>query len=123
MKKATLYWIDRFLQDEEYGKKRFKRLLGMPPFDIRENLMDFVSPEEFIAFEEDRLPFFIGSQFGIIPRMNEIPNFFNGSKVIAILGKSLLSGHVSGLKLYQIEEGDEAFKYKVIRHFQNEPLP
>jgi hypothetical protein len=107
------FWIDNFINDRNYGHMRFKRLeKGYPPFVIDDELIDTVEFEEFIKIENDRIPIFIGSQFGINPRIKEIPNFFNGIKLIAILSKSLLSGCVNGLTLYEINENDTTFDLK-----------
>jgi len=116
----TKYWISRFESDSQHGKKRFKKLnIGYPRFDIDETLMDVVELDEFIKIEDQRIPLFIGSQFGIHPRIDEMPDFFNGEKIIAILGKSLLSGTVAGLTLYQIQENEVKFAYNRIIIFKN----
>jgi hypothetical protein len=113
------FWIQGFKKSRRHGHKRFKRLeTGYPPFEINEELIDIVSLEDFIRIEKDRLPLFIGSQFGINPRINEIPGFFNGRKQIAILAKSLLSGSVSGLTLYQIKRRHKEFKFNKIAFFR-----
>lgn len=120
-KPKAKYWIKNFKNDRVHGYKKFKRLnVGYPRFEIDKAIIDTVEFEEFLNIEEQRIPLFIGSQFGIYPRIDEIPNFFNGRKVIAILSKSLLSGHVSGLKLFQIEKNDKKFTYNEIRLYKNE---
>ena len=87
----TKYWIKKFKNEQHNGKKRFKRLdKDYPPFEIDQSLIDIVEMEEFIKIEEQRIPLFIGSQFGINPKIDDMPEFFNGRKLIAILGKSLL---------------------------------
>ncbi len=117
----TKYWIKKFKNEELNGQKRFKRLnKGYPPFDIDQSLIDIVEMEEFIKIEEQRLPLFIGSQFGISPNIDDMPEFFNGRKLIAILNKSLLSGHVSGLIVYQIEENEKKFNYKKVESYKND---
>jgi hypothetical protein len=116
----TTQWISKLKNDERFTLLRFKRLdKGYPSFEIDANLIDFVHDQEFNRIEEHRMPLFIGSQFGITPRINEIPDFFNGNKQVAILGKSLLSGTVSGLTIYQIEEGDKVFIFRKVAHFSN----
>ena len=93
-------WINTLKQDKHFGHIRFKQLdVGYPPFEIDRDLIDTVDRGPFAVREEDRIPFFLGSQFGIHPRMDEVPGFFNGDKVIAVLNNSLLSGAVSGLVL------------------------
>jgi hypothetical protein len=116
----TKYWIKSFMKDQQHGQKRFKRLdKGYPPFEIDEALIDIVEFDEFIQIEERRVPLLIGSQFGIYPRIDDIPQFFNGEKLIAILGKSLLSGHIAGLSLYQIGKNEKKFKFNKIGYYEN----
>lgn len=117
----TTCWIKKFKEEQKNRQKRFKRLeRGYPPFELDESLIDIVDMEEFILIEEFRIPIFVGSQFGIYPRIEKMPEFFNGRKVIAILSKSLLSGHVSGLTIYQIEENEKQFNYKRVERYPND---
>ena len=121
MKKHTTYWIKHFRQNKEFGHLRFKLLKDKghrfyPSFDIDESLIDEVELNDFIKIEENRIPFFIGHQFGISPSINKIPNFHSEDKIIGILGKSLLSSLVSGLTIYKCV-GKQ--RVKIIR-FKNE---
>lgn len=116
----TKYWIKKFQMDVNFGNKRLKRLEnGYPPFEIDDNLIDTVDLKSFITDEEDRIPLFIASQFGIHPSIKSIPDFFNGPKMIAVLSKSLLSGNVHGLSIHLIQENDKASKSNVIAKFLN----
>ncbi len=116
----TTFWVKKFKEEQKNRQKRFKRLdRGYPPFELDESLIDIVDMEEFVMIEEHRIPIFVGSQFGIYPRIEEMPEFFNGRKVIAILSKSLLSGHVSGLTIYQIEENEKQFNFKQVERYPN----
>ena len=72
-----------------------------------------------ILVDDGRLPLFIGTQFGIAPKIENLTNFFNGEKEIAILGKSALSGTVSGLSIYKIELTDTVFTNKRIFYYSN----
>ncbi len=116
----TTFWVKKFKEEQKNRQKRFKRLdRGYPPFELDEWIIDIVDMEEFVMIEEHRIPIFVGSQFGIYPRIEEMPEFFNGRKVIAILSKSLLSGHVSGLTIYQIEENEKQFNFKQVERYPN----
>ena len=49
---------------------RFKIVdFGMPEFEIPPHLVDIVNPLTFLQHEPQRLPLFIGTQFGIGPRI------------------------------------------------------
>jgi hypothetical protein len=56
--------------------------------------IDVVDPETFLLKEDNRLPLYIESQFGINPKLGLHPNQY-----IAILSKSLLSGLVVGFSV------------------------
>ncbi len=117
----TKYWLNKFQKDSLHGHKRFKRLpTGYPTFEMNEDLIDTVDYDKFIEIEEDRIPLFIGSQFGTEPDINKMSDLFNGRKLIAILNTSLHSGHVDGLYLCQIEEGDSTYSSAEVKIFKNE---
>lgn len=111
-------WILKLKQNPIYGNYRFKQLeTGYPPFEIDENIIDTVTREEFVEIEDERIPLFIGCQFGIFPKMNEIQNFYNGTKRFAILSKSLLSGRAHALSIYEVDK-DERHFLRYTSHFK-----
>lgn len=106
MKENSVYWLKQLRKHNEFGKYRFKRLdkglKGYPPFDFDTNILDVVNLKTFIKVEENRIPLFIGTQFGVYPWFYDFPEFYNRNKTIAILGKSVFSGHVAGLGIYKV---------------------
>ena len=80
---------------------RLKKLnVGYPLFKLPNNLIDEVNLDEFVKDEENRLPLFIGSPFGVYPKLESVFKEKTKSQVIVVLSKSLLSGHVAGLYIY-----------------------
>jgi hypothetical protein len=132
VKEHTTYWIARFKKSEKLGHLRFKKLRsgfrGYPPFDIDESLIEDVDLEEFLNSEEDKIPFFVGTQFGVTPDMDSIPGFYDVDRKIAILAKSALSGNVAGLRIYFIPKGSRfndrhySFYNELLGDFKNEKL-
>jgi hypothetical protein len=127
-----LYWTIRYLSDPEFANVRLKRLeKGYPKHDYPEEFTDIVGVEEFYADEPDRLPFFIGCQFGIYPYKQEHFPYLkgkSGTARVAILAKSVLSGYVSDLSIDEVEWGAEENqksrrlwkRIREIRRFSNE---
>jgi hypothetical protein len=114
------FWIQKFKSDPQNLNVKFKSIFkGNLPFEIDDDIFDRVELEEFVKIEQNRIPLFLGSQFGIAPRINELPEFFNGEKIIAILAKSMLSGHVSGLTMYKIHENEKQFHPHKIEFYSN----
>jgi hypothetical protein len=116
MKPRTTYWIKHFKQNPEYRHLKFKQLdngfSGYPPFEFEETLIDVVDLDTFIKNEETRIPLFIGTPMGLFPRLYEIPNFLSEDKIVAILSKSLLTGHVAGLSIIKIPAHSTQSTYK-----------
>jgi hypothetical protein len=114
------YWLAAFQKDDANRNKRFKILnCGYPNFVLDTVHYDIVELEVFNLIENNRLPLFIGTQFGIVPKIENLNDFFNGQKEIAILGKSVLSGAVSGLSIYKIEATDTTFTNNRIFYYSN----
>jgi hypothetical protein len=119
------YWISHFKKDPIYGTKRFKTLKAYQgSIQIDPDIVDYVSEEEFVKVEQDRIPLGVGSQFGIYPTIVYKPDsvFFNGEKVVALIFKSLLSGHVDGLHLFHIGKDEKTFLRRKIRYFPNQKI-
>ena len=116
MRSNTIHWIDNLEADSQYKHLRFKMLkyVGYPRFNIFLDMVDKVGMSEFVDQEDHRLPFFIGTQFGIFPKNIYIED---GQK-FAVLGKSLLSGCVAGLTIYR-KQGNRNFE---VCCFPNEDL-
>lgn len=118
-KSGSTAWIASFKKDERFGHLRFKMLdNGYPRFVIDEDLFDVVDTDVFYQIEKNRLPFVVGSQFGLNPRIHNLEGFFNGDKYIAVLSKSLLSGTVNGLHIYHIEKGEMHIDFNAVAVFR-----
>ncbi|AXT19803.1 hypothetical protein D7030_01430 [Flavobacteriaceae bacterium AU392] len=116
MYKVTLNWVDNLYKNNFWQDIRFKKLKsGYPKFDFPEHLIDEVELEEFLLVEDNRLPLFIGSQYGIHPNPEETFKGYDRSILVAKLDKSLLSGHVSGLSICSYKGG----RFYEIEFFKN----
>jgi hypothetical protein len=126
-----LYWTIRLNRDPEFANIRFKRLeKGYPPsVQFPTESIDIVDYDVFYDNEPDRLPFFVGSQFGLQPFKAEHSKYLEGkydTVRVAVLGRSALSGHVAGLSIYEIQwihdEPKSAYRvWKKIREIRKYP--
>jgi hypothetical protein len=107
MEQQSSLWIKHMKEYPDYPELRFKKLnsgfYGYPLFNFDKSILDNVDLETFLMVEKDRIPLFVGTQFGIYPGLTDLPDFYKEDRTIAILGKSILSGHVSGLGLYLLK--------------------
>ena len=111
-------WSKKIKADPDFKNFKFKKLdKGYPEFQYDPQLVRIVNLEEFCRIEPNCLPLFIGTQFGIYPNINKMDSFFNGEKKLAILSKSLLSGTIGRLVIYQINAEDRVFRFNVIATF------
>jgi len=103
MNPVTTKWIKLYKENHDYQHIRFKLLnegrWDYPPFDIDETLTDKVDLEKFSERENTRLPLFIGTPMGVFPRLYYESEFRREERVVAVLGKSLLTGHVAGVSI------------------------
>jgi hypothetical protein len=124
MNPPKTYWIRHFKQNQDYGHLRFKKLnkgfAGYPTFEFDETLIDEVDLDTFIKNEKTRIPLFIGTPMGLYPLLYKIPNFLSEDKIVAILGKSLLTGNVTGLRFYRINAGSHENEREELIFFNNE---
>jgi len=115
---VKLNWLKSFQASSKFGNMTFKCLdVNFPLFEKKDEFFTKVDLATFNKIEEDRIPFFIGTQFGIYPNINKLEGFFNGRKQVALLAKSLLSGLVHGLIIYEQLEGEEVFMSRKIAEF------
>ncbi len=111
MNKKEQLWFFHFKQDEEFGHLRIKCLktgtgFGYPFFSLDKAYYDSVDIAEFIKIENDRIPFFVGMPIaGVSPRMEDIPGFYNGKKMVMVLSKSSFSTTVGGVSIYVCDNG------------------
>lgn len=117
--KKTIFWAEHFQADADYEHIRFKTIrTPYPQFEMPKHLYGAVSEDEFLTEKEGLMPFFIGTQFGLIPRFtDEKFGQLEGQK-IAVLGKSQLSGYVAGLGIYEVRNGERI----QIAYFKNEKI-
>lgn len=100
-------WLREMREDPIFGKCTFKlyRLDGHADRLIIGEY-SIVNFEEFNKVEPLRIPLLLGCQFGIFPRPESLAGFYNEDKYVAIINKSVLSGLVSGVTIYQVYAGD-----------------
>jgi|LakMenE01Jun11ns_1017448.scaffolds.fasta_scaffold9317263_1 hypothetical protein len=110
---AKLNWLKSFQASSKFGNMTFKCLdVNYPLFEKKDEFFTKVDLATFNKIEEDRIPFFIGSRFGIYPNINKLEGFFNGRKQVALLAKSLLSEFVYGLIIYGELKGEKVFIFR-----------
>lgn len=98
------YWTFWYSIHPVFKSIKLKTMGKTPHYTLDDKWIDKVKKEEYLKNDEDRLPFMVGSQFGVNPRPEKtFSSEYNG--YIFMLCKSLLSGHVACIAIYYIENG------------------
>ncbi|MDC0007029.1 hypothetical protein OAE07_03570 [Winogradskyella sp.] len=97
--KPTLVWAKKLSEDKIWGDLHFKWFKpNQIKFDFVKCKIDLVDSWEEFCLTDGRIALLVGCQFGIIPKPDQ--TLLLNQKHIAILAKSILSGHVSSLTIY-----------------------
>ena len=100
----TQYWTFWYDKHPFLKNMRLKmRSPGIKTFLMEKHRYDVVDDKTFISEENDRLPLFLDTQFGISPRIQDVYSY-DCKGYVAILEKSGLSDTVAGLMVYSIED-------------------
>lgn len=97
------YWYFWFKKHPLLRDLRIITTKKGPRFTLDSNRFEFVSDKVFFTPDETAIPLFLGSQFGLYPREESVPDDYEG--FVAVLGKSLLSGVVAGVGIQYFSNG------------------
>ena len=98
-RKPTLLWAKKLSEHKKWGDLHFKWFKpNQIKFDFVKGKIDLVDSWEEFCLTDGRIALLVGCQFGIIPKPDQ--TLLLNQKHIAILAKSILSGHVSSLTIY-----------------------
>ena len=112
----TLLWYQELKYHPHWKHYSFKKLdCEYPPYKAPLGLITEVEIKEFSKQEGLVLPFFLGTQFGIFPKVKEVFEGIEEPVLLAILKKSILSGCVAGLSIGIWHTGE----FREIEFFKN----
>lgn len=103
-------WIQSIANHDIYGNLEFKipqnKVDNYPIGDLKNLNVSFVSPEEFLMVDDQRIPLFIETSYGMTPDIEIVKFVANPKFRFAVIKSSFLSGHLFGLtiKEYNVSE-------------------
>lgn len=96
-------WIQSIANHDIYGKLEFKipqNKVNNYPIDELKNLnVSFVSPEDFLKVDDQSIPLFIETSYGMSPDIGIVKFIANPKFKFAVIKSSFLSGHLFGLTI------------------------
>jgi hypothetical protein len=100
-------WIESIVNNDIYGKLEFKipkKIVNNYPIDDLKDLnVSFVSPEEFLKVDDQSIPLFIETSYGMSPDIGIVKFIANPKFKFAVIKSSFLSGHLFGLTIKEFD--------------------
>jgi hypothetical protein len=100
-------WIQSIVNNDTYGKLEFKiphnEVKNYPIDDLKNLNVSFVSPEEFLKVDDQSIPLFIETSYGMSPDIRIVKFIANPKFKFAVIKSSFLSGHLFGLTIKQFD--------------------
>lgn len=103
-------WIQSIVNHDIYGKLEFKipqnKTNNYPIDDLKNLNLNIVSPEEFLKVDNQSIPLFFETSYGMSPDI-EIIKFIASPKFkFAVIKSSFLSGHLFGLTIKEYDSSE-----------------
>lgn len=103
-------WIQSIVDNDIYGKLEFKipqNVVNNYPINDLKNLnVSFVSSEEFLKVDDQSIPLFIETSYGMTPDIGIVKFIANPKFKFAVIKSSFLSGHLFGLTIKEYDSSE-----------------
>lgn len=103
MKNNNYYWIQSLINHSIYGKLEFKipqNKINNYPLDELKNInTNIVSSDEFLKIDDQSIPLFIETSYGISPDIEIVKFIANPKFRFAVIKSSFLSGYLFGITI------------------------
>ena len=93
--------FERYLSSSQWKEVSFKKLSHSNyfPSEGTGGIIETVSPRDFRKREGNRIPLFLGNQFGIFPSLENSLNP-EGKSCFGVFHKKAMAGHISGISVF-----------------------
>jgi hypothetical protein len=103
-------WIQSIVNNNIYGKIEFKiphnEVKNYPINDLKNLNLSFVSPEEFLKVDDQSIPLFIETSYGMSPDIGIVKFIANPKFKFAVIKSSFLSGYLFGLTVKEYDSSE-----------------
>lgn len=112
-------WIQSIANHDIYGKLKFKipqNKVNNYPVDNLKNLnVIFVSPEDFLKVDNQSIPLFIETSYGMSPDIDIVKFIANPKFKFAVIKSSFLSGHLFSLTIKEYDSSGKESLNDIIK--------
>jgi hypothetical protein len=103
-------WIQSIVNNDTYGILEFKiphnEVKNYPIDDLKNLNVSFVSPEEFLKVDDQSIPLFIETSYGMSPDIGIVKFIANPKFKFAVIKSSFLSGYLFGLAIKEYDSSE-----------------
>ena len=107
MKNNNYFWIQSIANHDIYGNLEFKipenKADNYPIGELKKLNINIVSPEEFLKVDDQSIPLFIETSYGMSPDIGVVKFIANPKFKFAVIRSSFLSGHLFGLTIKEYD--------------------
>jgi hypothetical protein len=114
-------WIQSIVNNDTYGKLEFKiphnEVKNYPIDDLKNLNVSFVSPEEFLKVDDQSIPLFIETSYGMSPDIGIVKFIANPKFKFAVIKSSFLSGYLFGLTIKEYDSSETESLNDIIKFY------
>jgi hypothetical protein len=114
-------WIQSIVNNNIYGKIEFKiphnEVKNYPINDLKNLNLSFVSPEEFLKVDDQSIPLFIETSYGMSPDIGIVKFIANPKFKFAVIKSSFLSGYLFGLTIREYDSSETESLNDIIKFY------
>ena len=103
-------WIQSIANHSIYGKLEFKipqnKVNNYPIDELKKLNIRIVSPEEFLKVDDQTVPLFIETSYGMSPDIEIVKFIANQNFKFAVIKSSFLSGHLFGITIKEYDNSE-----------------
>jgi hypothetical protein len=114
-------WIQSIVNNDIYGKIEFKiphnEVKNYPINDLKNLNLSFVSPEEFLKVDDQSIPLFIETSYGMSPDIGIVKFIANPKFKFAVIKSSFLSGYLFGLTIREYDSSETESLKDIIKFY------
>jgi hypothetical protein len=112
-------WIQSIANHHIYGNLEFKipqnKVDNYPMDELNKLNISIVSPEEFLKVDDQSIPLFFETSYGMSPDIEIVKFIANPKFKFAIIKSSFLSGHLFGLTIKEYDSSGTKSVNEIIK--------
>lgn len=114
-------WIQSIVNHDIYGNLEFKipqnKADNYPIEELKKLNINIVSPEEFLKVDDQSIPLFTETSYGMSPDIGIVKFIANPKFKFAVIKSSFLSGYLFGLTIKEYDSSETESFNDIIKFY------